>query len=44
MGNPNLKQKFVILYANFLLRLAISILKKDEDAIKDIILRAYKAL
>ena len=46
--NPNLRQRFVIIIANFLLWIIIKIFKDDEkkmtDEIKDVISSAYKAI
>lgn len=48
MENPNLRQRFVIVSANFLLWLIIKIFKDDEkkmvDEMKDVITSAYKYL
>ena len=46
--NPNLRQRFVIVSANFLLWLIVKLLKDDEkkmvDKMKYVITSAYKAL
>lgn len=48
MENPNLRQRFVIVSANFLLWLIVKLFKDDEkkmvDEMKDVITNAYKAL
>ncbi len=48
MENPNLRQRFVIVSANFLLWLIVKLFKDDEkkmvDEMKDVITSAYKAL
>lgn len=48
MENPNLRQRFVIVSANFLLWLIIKFFKDDEkkmvDEMKDVITSAYKSL
>ena len=48
MDNPNLRQRFVIVTANFLLWLCLKLFKEDEkklkEEIKDVILNAYKSL
>lgn len=48
MENANLRQRFVIITANFLLWLIINVFKHDEkkmqEEIKDVIINAYKVL
>jgi len=48
MENPNLRQRFVIVSANFLLWLIVKLFKDDEkkmvDEMEDVITSAYKAL
>ena len=48
MENPNLRQRFVIVSANFLLWLIVKLFKDNEkkmvDEMKDVITSAYKTL
>lgn len=48
MGKPTIRQKIVIVTANFLLWLIVKFFKDDKDKMiaemKDVIINAYKAL
>ena len=48
MDNPNIRQRIIIVTANFLLWLIVKLFSEDEDKMtaemKDVVLNAYNAL